>query len=106
MAIQCPVCKAINETGPTCRRCKADLSILFQIEDRRNGLMADAKAALARDDTRTSLDRARAADGLRRDSESARLLACASLMRGDYPEALRLYSIADDSPSPAQVAPQ
>ena len=30
--IRCPVCKAENSQGPTCRRCKADLSLLFRLE--------------------------------------------------------------------------
>ena len=35
MALRCPVCKAENAQGPNCRRCKADLSLLFALEDRR-----------------------------------------------------------------------
>ena len=33
--MQCPVCKADNAQGPLCRRCKADLSLLFRLEARR-----------------------------------------------------------------------
>ena len=28
MPVPCPCCKAANDTGPGCRRCKADLSLL------------------------------------------------------------------------------
>src|SRR5262249_17865113 len=33
--MRCPVCKAENAQGPACRRCKADLSLLFAVEARR-----------------------------------------------------------------------
>jgi len=101
VTIKCPACKAPNDTGPNCRRCKADLAVLFQIEDQRHTLIRTAEAAIAASDTRKALAKAQSADQLRRDPESVRLLACASLLRGDYAEALRLYSLADDSPSPA-----
>ena len=101
MTIKCPACKALNDTGPNCRRCKADLAVLFQIEGQRHTLIRTAEAAVADGDTRGALARAQSADGLRRDADSVRLLACANLLRGDYAEALRLYSVADDSPSPA-----
>ena len=101
MTIKCPACKAPNDNGPNCRRCKADLAVLFQIEDQRHTLIRTARAAVAAGDTRRALAEAMSADRLRRDAESVKLLACANLLRGDYAEALRLYSVADDSPSPA-----
>ena len=33
--MRCPVCKADNAQGLQCRRCKADLALLFQLEEQR-----------------------------------------------------------------------
>ncbi len=43
----CPVCKAENAAGPACRRCKADLSLLFQLEEQRERTLAAARRLLA-----------------------------------------------------------
>ena len=33
--MRCPVCKADNALDPACRRCKADLALLVQVETQR-----------------------------------------------------------------------
>lgn len=33
--MRCPVCRAENDRGPNCRRCRADLSLLFALEKQR-----------------------------------------------------------------------
>ena len=43
MALRCPVCKAENAQGPNCRRCKADLSMMFALEDQRAPVMEEAR---------------------------------------------------------------
>ena len=35
MNLRCPVCRAENTTGPACRRCRADLTLLIAVEARR-----------------------------------------------------------------------
>ena len=45
--MRCPVCKAENAQGPACRRCKADLSLLFALEERRAWALAEARRLLA-----------------------------------------------------------
>ncbi len=45
--LSCPVCKAENAQGPFCRRCKADLSLLFSL---RQQLRARAVEALVKRD--------------------------------------------------------
>jgi len=45
--VRCPLCKAENTTPPTCRRCKADLGLLFTWQ--RQQREAALKALLARD---------------------------------------------------------
>jgi hypothetical protein len=93
MPIPCPCCRASNDTGPACRRCKADLSLLFAVEADRaarvesarrlvaEGRHADAAAALAQ------------ADQSRRTDEAARLRAAVLLLAGDFPAALRAYDL-------------
>ena len=44
--MQCPICKARNDAGPQCRRCRADLSPLFELEKCRSRLLADAYLAM------------------------------------------------------------
>jgi len=45
--MQCPVCRAHLEQGPACRRCRADLSELFQLEEQREQVMSTAYHAAA-----------------------------------------------------------
>jgi hypothetical protein len=91
MVPRCPVCKADNSQGPACRRCKADLSLVFALEERRARALAEARACLAagrREEARTL---AVTADHLRHDEEAQRLLALTALACGDFHEALRLH---------------
>jgi hypothetical protein len=32
VSVACPCCRAVNESGPACRRCKADLGLLFALD--------------------------------------------------------------------------
>lgn len=92
MALRCPVCKAENSAPPTCRRCKADLSLVFALERDRAAALAQARAALAAGRRSEALAQARRADGLRHDEASARLVAVAALLCGDYHLAWRAYA--------------
>ena len=83
MAIACPVCRAVNDAGPACRRCKADLALCFAVERQRAAAMTRAAPAAAR-----------RAHGLRRGPDSARRLAALSLLAGDFPAAWALYDTA------------
>jgi hypothetical protein len=87
--LRCPVCKAENAQGPLCRRCKADLSLLFTLEEQRDQALASARLALHQGDRETLLTRATRADALRSDDESRRLLALARLVHGDYAGAVQ-----------------
>jgi hypothetical protein len=89
MALRCPVCKADNAQGPLCRRCKADLSLLFALEEQRQQALADARRAAATGDWHSFRQWAARADMLRRDDETRRLLAVAHLLHGDFAEALQ-----------------
>lgn len=89
--MRCPVCKADNPQGPGCRRCKADLSLLFALEEQRRQALAEARHCLQRGQWRQAARRAATADWLRGDEESKRLAALANLLDGDFATAWQCY---------------
>lgn len=87
MTIPCPCCRASNETA-TCRRCKADLSLLVALETRRQYLLDEARFGLSeRRCANAALDEA---SGLRDGADVAQFRALAALLKGDYAGAIRL----------------
>jgi len=93
--MRCPACRAAVEQGPDCRRCRADLSLLFALEEHRARLLADARTAAARGQAETAVALASKADGLRSDAESRQLLALGHLLRRDFARALHYYQESD-----------
>jgi hypothetical protein len=87
----CPVCRARVESGPSCRRCKADLSLLFALEARRDAALAAAGRMLAADRPDEALALARGAERLRRGDDARRLIAAAHLLCRDFAEAWRWH---------------
>jgi hypothetical protein len=90
--MRCPVCKADNTQGPTCRRCKVDLSSLYALESSRGRLLDTARNLLSRGEWESAADFAGEAHTLRADDESARTLASALLMARDFAGAWELYA--------------
>ena len=82
--MRCPVCNADNTQGPQCRRCRADLALLFALEERRQVLLAGARRHAAAGDGPAALGLAEEGHRLRRDAESWRALALAHLLRRDF----------------------
>ncbi|MFL5340912.1 MAG: hypothetical protein ACJ8F7_12265 [Gemmataceae bacterium] len=91
MPLTCPVCRAANEQGPACRRCRADLSLLFALESQRGAQVAVAGRALALRQPDVAESHARAADDLRRGADVHRLLAAAHMLRRDFAAAWNEY---------------
>jgi hypothetical protein len=89
--MRCPVCKAENDKGPQCRRCKVDLSLLFAVEEHRGRLLTAARHALVRGEWRQGVQEAAEADWLRSDDDSRHLLAVAHLLNRDYAAAWQCY---------------
>ncbi len=87
MTISCPCCRASNETA-TCRRCKADLSLLVAVEVRRGYLVESARFALAEGRGVIAESALQEAAGLRAGDDLAPLRALVSLLNGDYAGAL------------------
>jgi hypothetical protein len=84
----CPVCRATNDSGPACRRCKADLSLLFELESQRSAYLVQTQARLGDE---AACAAARRADDLRHGDDARRLLALACLLRGEHAAAWQAY---------------
>jgi len=91
--MRCPVCRAENAEDATCRRCKADLSLLATLEQARRDALAQAMHAAATGDGVRALALAEAAHQLRPDRETWRWLAVAHLLLRDYARALACRSV-------------
>lgn len=89
--MQCPVCRAANDRGPQCRRCRADLSLLFDLEVQRGQLLGVTRESLACGQTQEARATALRADGMRSDDESRRLLAVCHLLEKNFAAAWRVY---------------
>jgi hypothetical protein len=87
--MRCPACAAENSQGPQCRRCRADLALLFALEDRRRQTLAAARRHAAAGDGPAALGLAAEAHRLRRDAESWQALAVAHLLCRDFSAARR-----------------
>ncbi len=98
-AITCPVCRAGNDKGPACRRCKADLSLLFQLRGQRERALAAAYREAARGRWGRALDVALGAEALRGGEDVRRLLALGCLMRRDFARAWGWYAARTNSAS-------
>jgi hypothetical protein len=95
MPLACPVCKAENAAGPTCRRCKADLAMLFALDQQRSALLARSRQSLHRGDECEALRTARQANDLRSDRESLRWLTLMLMLAEDFGEAWQIHQYAE-----------
>jgi hypothetical protein len=93
MTIRCPVCRADNDSGPSCRRCKADLAPLAELEARRARALNRATLAAALGDGDAVLRHARAAQQLRSGPDALCWLASGHLLRRDFSQALAYYRV-------------
>jgi hypothetical protein len=90
--MRCPVCKAENTTGPQCRRCRADLSLLFALEEQRERALAEARRHIGRGEGGPAVAAAQAAEALRSGEDARRLLVLGCLLQPDFARAWELYS--------------
>lgn len=90
--MQCPVCRAQNEQGPNCRRCRADLSLLFALEEQRSRALAVAYWHAARGHWPRALAIADGVQVLRQDDDGRRLLALGYLLQRDFARAWQCYT--------------
>ncbi len=94
MTIACPCCKASNAAA-TCRRCRADLTLLFRIEERRNYHVNVAKRFAADSRWAEALRQIDSAEQLRAGEDVNGLRAALFLHQGHFGEALVLLSTGD-----------
>jgi hypothetical protein len=78
----------MNDTGPVCRRCRADLVMCFAVEEQRENAVAAARAVATEGRLRDAIDLARVAGELRRGIDADQLLATLYLIAGDFTTAL------------------
>jgi hypothetical protein len=89
--MRCPVCKAELQEGPDCRRCRADLSLLFSLQDQRDRAIQSAYQFINEGRLNRALALAEGVDALQHDEISTRLLAVIHLLRRDFHSAWRCY---------------
>jgi hypothetical protein len=94
MPLTCPVCRAANDTGPACRRCRADLTLCFAVERQREHALAAARHAAAAGRWDDALRHAGRARELRRGPDAERLLAALALGAGRFADAWRHFRAA------------
>lgn len=86
--MRCPVCRAENAEDTSCRRCKADLSLLVTVEQARRSALTNAMQAAAAGNGVQTLVHAEEAHQLRPDNETWRWLAVGHLLSRDFAQAL------------------
>ena len=91
MPVPCPCCKASNDAGPACRRCKADLALLFAADADAASLLARARDALAAGSFPEAAALADQSAALRRTPDALQVGACARLLSGRFADALAAY---------------
>lgn len=90
MTLTCPCCKAVN-TADTCRRCKADLSLLVAVETVRGGHVVLARRFVAELRTAEALAHLDRAAALRPGDDLRPVRACVLLLAGRFADALAAY---------------
>lgn len=88
----CPVCKARIEQGPQCRRCRADLSLLFSLQDQSRQTLAEAVRCTTQGQWHRALDLADQVEGMGpAAAETGRLRALCHLFQRDFAQAWNCY---------------
>jgi hypothetical protein len=99
--MRCPVCRAQVEQGPQCRRCRADLSLLFALEEQRARALAVAEMCLRRGKVREAFVITAGAEALRKGADLRRLRATFDLLQRDFRGAWHNYKSAARSEEPS-----
>jgi hypothetical protein len=103
--MRCPVCRAELTSGPQCRRCRADLSLLFAIQHQRQQAVALALALAAGGHGDEVLALADQADQLQHGEDCQLLRALGHLLRGDFAAAWECYQSVRRPPPATGEAP-
>ncbi len=87
---RCPTCNAGYKGKLTCRRCKTDLRLLLDIEEKSRTHFKAAAAAFAVNDFNRMFFHAKRSFSLLQTPENYRLLACSALLIRRFDTALAL----------------
>ena len=90
--LTCPVCRAENSQGPNCRRCKADLSMLFALETEREGHLALIGKAVAESRWEDALAHLDEVAQIRDDDKVPPMRSALLLLAGKFQQALQIHS--------------
>lgn len=90
MTISCPCCRASN-TADTCRRCKADLSLLAAVETAREHHVTLARRFAAELRSTEALSHLDLAATLRPGDDLTRMRSAVLLLGGHFADALAAY---------------
>jgi hypothetical protein len=91
--LRCPVCRAGDNSGVQCRRCKADLSLLVRVEEERDQQLQAARYCAHKGQGDACLLHAGRADLMRRDADSLQWIAVGHLLVGDFGMAYHCYRL-------------
>jgi hypothetical protein len=92
--MRCPVCRAENDQGPQCRRCRAELGLLFALEERCRHVLRAGRRWLVQGQVRRAKVLTAGARALHDGAEARRVDAICALLSGDYESAWRTYRSA------------
>jgi len=87
----CPVCRADNTEAPACRRCRADLSLLWAVDDQRRRFLDAARHCLSRGQGEPALTFIEKAVSLGQGADADQLAALAHLLVGNFADAWRYF---------------
>ena len=89
--LRCPVCKAENMSGPACRRCKADLTMLTALEEQRIEKLSQTRQAFIESRFDDALRHALDANSLRQGADAQHWLALLFFVSENFREAWSAY---------------
>jgi hypothetical protein len=88
----CPVCGAAQEPSESCRRCRADLSLVLGLRAQLGAKRTECLALLRRRRLLRATRLAQECLKLSDDDANRRLLSTCYLMQGDFATALRILA--------------
>ena len=94
MNVRCPVCRADNAEPGNCRRCRADLSMLWTLETQRQRLLAECRRAAGAGRGDEVLRLAHDAHALRHGEDSRMYLTLGHLLERNFHDALQALNRA------------
>lgn len=85
--MRCPTCRATQEWSNECRRCRCDLTLLWEANQAADDLRRRCLWELNAGSPGRALAFARSYDALTANADSRELLAVCALLAGDWPTA-------------------